>query len=437
MAAVNPSLSSSNVATASSSSHALWNKIPHPETIAFTVSSPPVAPVIELAIDSTASTGTAEAAAGGGFENISASNGNGGKEPAWSLPSSGPDAPSAMEAQSWPALSVSVNSPTEPSLVSVEGLADGLSSMSISQVTGSASPQNQPANQRHRNLSVSHHPFSTGQRSMGQNGAAFSGGVLPQMPPLLEQSGEMRPRLSPGHHNPRSNFASQSHGGNNHPWQHRNSYRNHNSGIYPRGASFNHYNLGGRHDQLHGNREWTSNRNFGNSRDQQQNFIPGPIRPPPPPPIPYAPFMPSSIWPYNQIGYPGVTSLPYYVPVPAQDLRGVPFPLSPQSVYVPASDPFLPMMILNQIEYYFSVENLIKDTFLRQNMDGMGWVPIRLIAGFRKVSNLTDNINLILNSLQSSTVVEVQGDKVRKRNDWMRWIIPSSFQAFSSAAPQA
>lgn len=29
--------------------------------------------------------------------------------------------------------------------------------------------------------------------------------------------------------------------------------------------------------------------------------------------------------------------------------------------------------------------NLIKDTFLRQNMDDQGWVPISLIAGFQKV----------------------------------------------------
>ncbi|KAJ0096420.1 hypothetical protein Patl1_29153 [Pistacia atlantica] len=40
------------------------------------------------------------------------------------------------------------------------------------------------------------------------------------------------------------------------------------------------------------------------------------------------------------------------------------------------------------------------------------------------VSLLTDNIQLILDALRSSTVVEVQGDKIRKRNDWMRWIIP-------------
>ncbi|KAG8486385.1 hypothetical protein CXB51_019726 [Gossypium anomalum] len=43
-----------------------------------------------------------------------------------------------------------------------------------------------------------------------------------------------------------------------------------------------------------------------------------------------------------------------------------------------------------------------------------------------QVSLLTDNIQLITDALQSLTVVEVQGDQVRKRIDWMRWIMPPS-----------
>lgn len=37
---------------------------------------------------------------------------------------------------------------------------------------------------------------------------------------------------------------------------------------------------------------------------------------------------------------------------------------------------------------YCSNENLIRDTYLRRNMDEQGWVPINLIAGFTKVSFL-------------------------------------------------
>lgn len=35
---------------------------------------------------------------------------------------------------------------------------------------------------------------------------------------------------------------------------------------------------------------------------------------------------------------------------------------------------------------YCSNENLVKDTYLRSNMDEQGWVPISLIAGFNRVS---------------------------------------------------
>lgn len=39
---------------------------------------------------------------------------------------------------------------------------------------------------------------------------------------------------------------------------------------------------------------------------------------------------------------------------------------------------------------------------------------------------LTDNVPLILDALRTSSVVEVQGDKVRRQNDWKRWILPAS-----------
>lgn len=50
----------------------------------------------------------------------------------------------------------------------------------------------------------------------------------------------------------------------------------------------------------------------------------------------------------------------------------------------------------NDLTFYYSYwrliisscsnENLVKDTFLRRNMDNEGWVPVTLIAGFKKVS---------------------------------------------------
>lgn len=123
----------------------------------------------------------------------------------------------------------------------------------------------------------------------------------------------------------------------------------------------------------------------------------------------------------------------FYVQSP-ESLRGV-VPIMPQVAahpmyYPPFPDPQLHVKIMNQIEYYFryfiaffyfldlllacdilvllgtkqlfnfkfcfcSNENLVKDTFLRQNMDEQGWVPIKLIAGFKKVSVLQNLYNYI------------------------------------------
>ncbi|ONM29932.1 La-related protein 1C [Zea mays] len=74
----------------------------------------------------------------------------------------------------------------------------------------------------------------------------------------------------------------------------------------------------------------------------------------------------------------------YYFPAPTSEgIQGLPFvplPASPQDVLIDPSRKNL----LEQIEYYFSDDNLCKDLYLRQHMDGQGWVPLPLIAGFRQ-----------------------------------------------------
>lgn len=47
-------------------------------------------------------------------------------------------------------------------------------------------------------------------------------------------------------------------------------------------------------------------------------------------------------------------------------------------------------------EYYFSVDNLERDFFLRRKMDSDGFLPITLIASFHRVQALTTDINLII-----------------------------------------
>lgn len=191
-----------------------------------------------------------------------------------------------------------------------------------------------------------------------------------------------------------------------------NNFGNRRSNVREQGARFNH--------------GWNSHRGF-NTRDNinMQSRV-GPrnfLRPPPPPP----PF----IGPSQAFINPGFHAGPmYYVPAaPPEPIRGAPyFPHAPPpGVLMPGHEPPPPLraMVIKQIEYYFSVENLIKDYYLRSFMDAQGWVPILIIAKFNRVRNMTTNVPFILDALRSSTVVEVQGDKIRKREDWSNWLLPS------------
>ncbi|CAG8664821.1 4744_t:CDS:10 [Funneliformis caledonium] len=84
----------------------------------------------------------------------------------------------------------------------------------------------------------------------------------------------------------------------------------------------------------------------------------------------------------------------------------------------------LKFCILQQIEYYFSLENLCKDIYLRNNMDSEGYVPISLLAGFNRVKALTLDEAFVREALLMSYIVEVNGDKVRKREGWEFWLLP-------------
>uniref|UniRef100_A0A2P2JKF9 HTH La-type RNA-binding domain-containing protein n=1 Tax=Rhizophora mucronata TaxID=61149 RepID=A0A2P2JKF9_RHIMU len=118
------------------------------------------------------------------------------------------------------------------------------------------------------------------------------------------------------------------------------------------------------------------------------------MRHPPPPPPTSTPFIaPSPARHFGSpMGFPELAPSVYYVAAPHPDsFRGLPFvaaPIPPHPMLFPVPDLQLHSKILSQIDYYFSNENLIKDIFLRQNMDDQGWVPVQLIATFKKVSYL-------------------------------------------------
>ncbi|CAG8433466.1 5299_t:CDS:10 [Ambispora gerdemannii] len=84
--------------------------------------------------------------------------------------------------------------------------------------------------------------------------------------------------------------------------------------------------------------------------------------------------------------------------------------------------------ILQQVEYYFSVENLCKDIYLRSNMDAYGFVDISLLANFNRVKLLTLDEKLVREALLNSYVIEVSNDKARKRDGWEMWLLPNQPQ---------
>ncbi|XVF46377.1 hypothetical protein PTKIN_Ptkin03bG0022200 [Pterospermum kingtungense] len=130
-----------------------------------------------------------------------------------------------------------------------------------------------------------------------------------------------------------------------------------------------------------------------------------------------------------------------YVPIgPPGSIRGphpphfVPYPINSGPAMFPPETVTLRANIVKQIEYYFSDENLQNDHYLISLMDDQGWVPISTIADFKRVKRMSTDIQFILDALLSSSTVEVQGDNIRRRDEWSKWIPAISKTTLSSEA---
>ncbi|KVI07751.1 la-related protein 1C-like [Cynara cardunculus var. scolymus] len=397
-----------------------------------------------------------------GSEGSNNGNASGVKKSAWNKPSpngvvDGTNTP-VMGAASWPALSELTRplpkSLSFPSESSSKPTSDG--SVTVSQAPIILQPQQKPVKTNASHHSNQNHTHNLRQRSMKRGGGA--GGAYnrppppppPPMPPfpLFDMPyGSFVPAVldspvreqSPYNGN---NFAPRPMGGvgphSNAIHDHSSNRKRNNFGPRPRedGGLYLNNGHGGRRD--HHDRDWRGPRSHGAIPHQM-----GP--PPPPPPRGYmqqahlgpAPFIaPQPMRPYGTpMGYEMAAPFLYVPTLPPEPYRGAPLlpRAAPPSMFIPVMDPSLSVLILTQIEYYFSDANLVKDNYLRSNMDEEGWVPVTLIAGFRRVQSLTSDIQMILNSLRDSTVVEVQGETVRRRNEWTKWVKTSNkFPADSS-----
>ncbi|KAI7844978.1 hypothetical protein COHA_001344 [Chlorella ohadii] len=73
--------------------------------------------------------------------------------------------------------------------------------------------------------------------------------------------------------------------------------------------------------------------------------------------------------------------------------------------------------VRTQIDYYFSVGNLVRDVFLRSKMNGEGWIPLHVIGAFNRVRMLTPDPMVIVSAMQGSSVVEIDEDEEMNEDD--------------------
>ncbi|KAG8632295.1 hypothetical protein MANES_18G011260v8 [Manihot esculenta] len=337
-----------------------------------------------------------------GSDTSDSNNGNAGrpKKPAWKKPSNGAaEGSSVMGADSWPALSES----TKPSPKSTG--ADSSSKIASDGPQGPVRPDSphSQASSNAKSNSISNYAMPARQKSMrrGGSGGSSSGGghsqssvshgppappPLPIFPMSPNGYGNLVPPIpdqSPRDHPYRNNNWEPRRAGGFGPQppmvnDHRHSSRRGNFG--PRGDGPYQNNFGGRRDQDRGH--------YGNVRDVQghpQRSPRGFVRPPPPNTAAFVP--PQPVRPFgNPMGF---SDLVYIPTLPLETFR-MPFiaHAPAPTMIVPVHETPLRAMLVFQIEYYFSDANLVKDEYLKSNMDSHGWVPITLIAGFNRVSEL-------------------------------------------------
>ena len=368
-------------------------------------------------------------------------------KPAWNKPSNGiVETGPVMGADSWPALSEATKfsgklpAESSPKIAAADGSPStsqgpvishssqrqGTSNTKYSSATNYNVPNNRP--KPHKGVGGSNIIIGPAQSSLSNPPTPPPLPPFPvyHLPPVNYH--KMAPRMlappSPRDHHWNNNWDAR-------PLV-RGSSRRSNSGSHPRvDGSYHHNNYRNRRDQGRGNHV--------NARDAH---IPQPgILPPSPRGIltrhlsSNAPFLgPQPLGPFpNPAVYPEL----YFFPptVMLEPPRNMPFfPHSPSPApYIPAAESPLSNAIVKQIDYYFSDANLAQDEFLKSNMDEEGWVPVTLIASFRRMRSLTSNIQLILDSMKTSIVVDVQGDKLRRRNEWMKWLPSSQVQTDSGS----
>ena len=123
----------------------------------------------------------------------------------------------------------------------------------------------------------------------------------------------------------------------------------------------------------------------------------------------------------------GSHSVSGFPPKPAQ-VADFAVPQYTQYMYTPIYDPTI-SILKAQVEYYLSVENLCKDHYLRQHMDGQGFVHLSTIAGFKRIKAVTEELELLRFACSLSDQIEFgvgeDGiERLRIREKWQHFVLP-------------
>lgn len=106
------------------------------------------------------------------------------------------------------------------------------------------------------------------------------------------------------------------------------------------------------------------------------------------------------------------------------------------TLYPPAQSPGPNILeqLKNQIEYYFSNDNLGRDFYLRRQMSSDGYVPLTTLGGFARVRQIAPTndsgvgiLALLIQALAGSSTLQLDssGTKVRRRTGWENFILPA------------
>ncbi|KAK5137396.1 hypothetical protein LTR08_008974 [Meristemomyces frigidus] len=127
--------------------------------------------------------------------------------------------------------------------------------------------------------------------------------------------------------------------------------------------------------------------------------------------------------PYAQSQLPPVQT---YMPG-MYDSYGYPATAMPYQPYM--DQQYLLDMVSTQMEYYFSLDNLLKDMFLRKHMDSQGFVYLDVIASFNRIKQLTQDKDMLKAVCIASETIEIRlgedgKERLRRRDGWDQFLLP-------------